>query len=385
MRNWKLNESNFTILDRFKIAKFFIAKSNFWTMDKKVLEFENAMSDFVGSKYAVYVSSGSTANTALAYYLKDTVFTNQKNIVVFPSTTWITSVSPFLREGFEPKFIDISLKDLSMDLDELESFLEGNQQKIACVFISSLLGLCPDVKRLKSIQAKYKVKIMLDNCENTFSTYKNKNISSYFTSTTSTYFGHQIQSIEGGFVFTNSEKERDYFTMCRNHGLTRSLKNREKYENQLVDPKFDFNILGNNFRNTELNAYVGMLDLARVEIYKSKRFNLYHQFINSLQNTDTIASFDCSKEYVNYPFCIPLIFKDKNSKDKIQKYCDENSVESRPIISGNLLRQTCLKKKGNYKKFKNSEILNNNGFYVGLHNKIKENQINKLAKEINKL
>lgn len=385
MKKWKLNESNFTILDRFKIAKFFISKNNFWTMDTKVQDFEKEMADFIGVKHAIYVSSGSTANTALAYYVKDNLATSKKNTIVLPSTTWITSVSPFLREGLNPSFIDISLNDLSMDLDKLENLLKQKADEIACVFVTSLLGISPDVKRIKALQSKYKVRFMLDNCENTFSTYKGKNISSYFTSTTSTYFGHQIQSVEGGFIFTNSDKEKDYFLMCRNHGMTRSLDKPQKYQNKLVDSKFDFNLLGNNFRNTEPNAYIGSLDLKRVNIYKSKRLNSYIYFKSLTEDNQAIIHFENEQDYVNYFFCIPLIFKDKKNKDKIQKYCNNNAIESRPIISGNLLRQTCLKGLGSYKKYKNSELLNNNGFYVGLHNKVKECQIRDLAKEINKL
>jgi CDP-6-deoxy-D-xylo-4-hexulose-3-dehydrase len=68
--NWKLNESSFDILDKLKICKFILFDS-FWTMNKNVLQFENKMANYIGSKYSVFVSSGSTANTILAYYLKD--------------------------------------------------------------------------------------------------------------------------------------------------------------------------------------------------------------------------------------------------------------------------------------------------------------------------
>ena len=55
----------------------------------------------------------------------------------------------------------------------------------------------------------------------------------FFTSTTSTYFGHMLQSVEGGFVFTNDEKEYELLNMIRNHGMYRHLplENQEKYKN----------------------------------------------------------------------------------------------------------------------------------------------------------
>jgi CDP-6-deoxy-D-xylo-4-hexulose-3-dehydrase len=61
-------------------------------------------------------------------------------------------------------------------------------------------------------------------------------------------------------------------------------------------------------------------------------------------------------------------------------FCKENHIETRPIISGNLLKQTCYKKYDNYKNFKNSEFLHTHGFYIGIYPKLSEKQINILKK-----
>lgn len=344
-------------------------------MSDEVINFETKMAQYVGSKYAVFVSSGSTANGLLAMYLKD--FFATKKTVVFPSTTWITSVSRFIREGFTPHFIDISMKDLSMDLDKLEAYLQKNKSKVACVFITSLLGFSPDIKRLKYIEKKYKVKVMMDNCESTFTTYDSKNISSYFTSTTSTYFGHHLQSVEGGFVFTNDESEYEYFLMSRNHGMTRSLsKNKEKYINPDVDSRFDFRFLGDNYRNTNINAFIGQLDFARIDKYVEIRKDLYDYFYESCASTDVIT---IKRKEEDVPFSLPFVLPSKKDRMQIQKYCQENGIENRPIISGNLLRQSCLKKYGVPTKYKTSELLHHRGLYVGLHSKVSKEDIRKFT------
>jgi len=200
---WKLNTNHFTFWDRLKICGFFLNTKNFWTYGKQVQLFEQKMAEYVGVKYALFVSSGSTANTLLAYYL-DQVETKKK--IIFPSVTWSTSVTPFIKCGFEPVFVDINLNDLSMDLDQVEKILKEDND-VSTIFITSLLGIAPDIDKLIYLKNKYNVKIMMDNCESTFTKYKGRNISSFFTSTTSTYFGHLLQSVEGGFVFTNDEKE----------------------------------------------------------------------------------------------------------------------------------------------------------------------------------
>ena len=315
---WPLNDSNFTFLDRLKIAKFFLTKSKRWTMSDEVEEYERLMRGYTNNLHAVFVSSGSTANTILAMYLKDTVYSKEKNTIVFPSTTWITSVSPFVREGFTPHFIDISPTDLAMDLYQLEEYLEKNSNTVACVFVTSLLGFSPDIDRLKRIEKQYGVRVMLDNCESTLTSYKGKNISAHFTSTTSTYFGHLLQSVEGGFIFTNNAEEYEYFLMARNHGMVRGLKqNHDKYRNVDVDARFDFHFFGNNFRNTDINAYIGQLDFKRIKKYTRKRRELYSLFEVAIQNVSFMRAIHMKEHHYldqDVPFCIPLIFSNETYK-----------------------------------------------------------------------
>lgn len=379
--DWPLNISNFSQFDKLKICAFFL-RPNFWTQADKVVEFEKTFAKYVGVNHALFVSSGSAANTILAMYLKDTC---EKRKVVFPSTTWITSVSPFIREGFSPVFVDVNLHDFSIDLNELEKILQQQAEEIACVFFTSLLGYTPNVGKIKDLCGKYKVKVMMDNCENTFGLYDNQNISSFFTSTTSTYFGHQIQSVEGGFVFTNDDDIYEYGLMARNHGMTRSLGNvSSKYSNPLVDPKFEFQILGNNFRNTNINAYIGTLDFQRVKEYEEKRIINYIHFLENL-DLERFYLPPIREKCVDYPFALPIICKTKELKVKALGLCDSLKIESRPIISGNLLRQNAFKQYDIYEKFKNSELLNENGFYVGLHNQVKQGQIENLCQGLNNI
>lgn len=391
--DWYLNINQFTFSDKIKICKFILNSKNRWTQDSQVKFFEKEMAKVIGSKYAVFLSSGSTANTLLAQYIKDTSKNfNKKNIIVLPSTTWQTSCSPWIREGFTPKFIDISLNNFCIDKYKLLKYVKENYNEIACIFPTSLIGFVQDMDFYKNLEKKYNVKICFDNCENTLGNFDNKNISSYFTSTTSTYFGHQIQSVEGGFIFTNSEKEYDYFLMNRNHGMVRSLnvyeRNSVNYSNKNVDPLFDFYSLGNNFRNSDIHAFIGRLDLKRFENYKKTRKKLYELFKNKLNlNKFYLPEEKCFKKE-NVPFCLPIIVKNRNIKllNKCKDFCKKAKIESRPIISGYLGYQTCYKQFfKNEKEYKNSIYIHKYGFYVGLHPKIKEKDILFLTNYLNSL
>ena len=399
MYKWPLNVSNVSWFDRLKICGFFLNPKNFWTQNKNVQEFEWEMAKFVEFKYAVFTSNGSTSNTILAMYLRDKLKkeNNKRNIIVLPSTTWNTSCSPWIREGFEPYFIDISLDNFGMDLDRLSQFLKLNHEKVAAIFPTCLLGFNIEYKKLCILKVMYpKIEIFIDQCENNFGRFDNySSLVRSFTSTTSTYMGHEIQSVEGGFIFTNDKYEYQQFLIHRNHGMTRSVDNLYKHNdnpflNPDVDPRFDFYSLGNNFRNSDIHALIGLLDIKRVYKYIAKRRKLYGFFQSNLNKNRYILPQDSlDKNYsVRVPFCLPIICKGENFKErlgKIKDYCEDNLIETRPIISGFLGYQTAYKGLMDEQDYPNSVYLHNNGIYVGLHTKLKKKQVLKLVEFLNKV
>ena len=372
--SWPLSIPQFSWKDKLKFVKFLLTNDR-WTQGTIVEDFECAMADYVGTRYAVFTSSGSTANTLLAMYLQDFTLSS-RDTIVFPSTTWITSVSPFAREGFKLDFIDISLRDFSMDLDKLEDYLNKNHSHVVCVFVTSLIGFTPDILKMLELSDKYNVRFMMDNCENTLGRVNGYNISSFFTSTTSTYFGHQIQSVEGGFVFTNYEHERDYFLMARNHGMLRHLPPEQQalYRNKSVDGRFDFHMMGNNFRNTNINAFLGLCDLKRANQYFETRRKLYSIFRDKLKHYLIFPHEKSGTEHA--PFCLPIVVCPTyaNRLEALKRLCRVCAIETRPIISGNLLRQTCLNRP-DFWTYTGSEYLHQYGFYIGLHGSTTENDV----------
>lgn len=375
--NWKLNDNNFTFLDRLKICKFFLNPKNFWTYGKYVKKYESEMAKYVGVKHALFVSSGSTANTIIAYYLSSIT---KKNKIIFPALTWTTSISPFIKCGFEPIFVDIDMDNLSASISDIESILKDNNDVAAC-FITSILGNSPKINELLDLQRKYNVKIYLDNCESTLTSYNNKNISSYFTSTTSTYFGHLLQSVEGGFIFTNDDIECDMFNMIRNHGMYRHLEpdRQQPYKNPNVDSMFDFYCIGNNFRNTDIHAFIGLLDFKRKDKYIKHRLECYKLFFN---NINKFKYYILPYNSENVLMSLPIVCKDKHVLNKLKQYCKHTGIEYRPIISGNLLKQTAYKKYS-VNTYKNADNIHDFGVYIGLHYGVTKSQIKEFCNDIN--
>ena len=128
---------------------------------------------------------------------------------------------------------------------------------------------------------------------------------------------------------------------------------------------------------------MGLLDFERIYDYIIRRIELYNLYSSYLDTKKyLLPAFDSHVSSVG--FCLPIISKKRKLK-LIKKYLEEEGIEYRPIISGNLLRHTCYKTYDNYKNFKNAEYLHKNGLYVGLHSGVKESQILKLVDFLNSL
>jgi CDP-6-deoxy-D-xylo-4-hexulose-3-dehydrase len=161
----------------------------------------------------------------------------------------------------------------------------------------------------------------------------------------------------------------------------------KKINNPKVDSLFDFYSLGDNYRSSDLNAFIGQLDFNRIDVYTNSRKKLYSLFKENLDNNKYYLPPDRDK-CSDVPFCIPIIVKDNNKKrlEKALNLCKKLGIEYRPIVSGFLGYQTCYKEYfNNEKDYSNSIYLHNYGFYIGLYHGIKPSLIIKLANILNNL
>lgn len=379
MYNWPLNICNFSFWEKLKVARFILSGDRY-TQGAEVAKMEELWKRIAGTKYAILTSSGSTANSLISHYLKDTYGLDRPNIV-FSAVTWTTNISPFIREGFNPIFIDVSLKDFSINLNLLEKTLQKYDGTILAIFVTSLLGFSPDFWKLIQLANKYNVLLYHDGCESAQTERNGQNILSMATSTVSSYLGHHFNSIEGGCILTNSEQERDYFLMGRNHGMTRFAPDPTKYRNLDVNEKFDFYLLGNNYRLNDVLAVFGQIDLKKHEYYKSRRRLLYKLYHDNLDRKKFYLP-DYHSE--NTPFCFPVLVKGDGIED-VRDLLNSTGVENRSFVSGLMLLQTPYKKYGNPSKFPIGNYLHNNALYFGLYPTLEEERVLNLVERLNEL
>ncbi|MDR3243701.1 MAG: aminotransferase class V-fold PLP-dependent enzyme, partial [Elusimicrobiota bacterium] len=126
------------------------------------LEFEYQFALWQGSKYAVFVNSGSSANLLIAQALLESKFLHNKRVIV-PAVSWCTTVTPFIQLGFEVSLCDCDRDDLGFDIKHFESLCV--KEKPALAVLVNVLGHPNKIDEILEICKKYDVLLVEDSCE----------------------------------------------------------------------------------------------------------------------------------------------------------------------------------------------------------------------------
>ena len=374
---WKLQENVIDETD-IEILIDFIRHTKRFTQFEKVREFEKEYSRWLDTKYCVYVNSGSSANLLLIAALKELYQWGPDDEIIVPAVTWVTNVSPVMQCGLKPVFVDINLRDLSFDYDKLESAITSRTKAI---FVTHLIGFPADINKIRDVIGNRDILILEDCCESHGATIDNRKIGNFgIGSSFSFYWGHHITSVEGGVVCTNNEDLYKLVVLKRSHGLARELPGHyhEDIKNLHPDMNFDFLFLtdGYNFRNTEFNAVLGLNQLGKIDRFIEIRNNNYERFLKICEpyEKDLILFRNSGIS----SFVLPFLFRRKGIIKDFLKVLSANGIESRPIISGNLLVQPFLKQYYKPNDFPNADLLHSNGCYIGNNQFVNDDRLNRI-------
>jgi CDP-4-dehydro-6-deoxyglucose reductase, E1 len=388
--NHSLMNNNITTSDRDVLIKF-IKKTDYFTNGKKVKEFEKKWSEWVGTKYSVFVNSGSSANLLSISYIKSLY--KDGEIIVSP-LNWVSDITSILYNGFKPRFVDVNLETLSMDIDKI---IKSINKKTRAILITHILGFNGLKKELLDICKKKKILLIEDVCESHGASFKEKKLGSWGNlSNFSFYYAHHLSTIEGGMVCTNDKKIYEKIRIMRGHGMLREStdnnykkKIAKKYSN--LNEKFIFIEPGYNFRSTELNAVIGINQLKRLD-YNNKLRNKNHEyFLKNLNKDKYFTDFNLEGSS-NYAFVI--IFRKKFQKisfrNKFENKLLKFGIEFRRGTSGggNQLKQPYLAKFIKMKKkeinnFPNTDIIHSFGYYIGNYPNLSKSKILDICKILN--
>jgi len=351
------------------------------------LELEQKWSDWIGTKYSVFCNSGSSANLLmLSAYIENTRMQKDRNKlkIVVPSVSWATDLAPIIQLGLTPILCDCNLNDLSIDLDHLNEIITSHG-KIDALLLVSVLGLVPKMDKIQDICDKHDIVLLEDSCESMGSKHKGQNLGTFGSmSSFSTFFGHHISTIEGGFVSTNDKELYDLLLSLRSHGWDRDLD--KKSQNKLRDAwdvsgfesLYTFYYPGYNLRSTDLNAFIGIGQIDNLNewgLVREKNFRLYQRLIHN--------DYWKPKLYPNSfvsNFAYPIIHPARN---EIAQQLQNNSVEVRPLVCGSMGNQPFYKKRYGKIKLPNADKIDEYGLYVPNNPKLTENEVTIIADIVN--
>ncbi|MBB1442423.1 MULTISPECIES: DegT/DnrJ/EryC1/StrS aminotransferase family protein [Pseudoalteromonas] len=370
-----------------------VIDSDMFTMGKEVAQYEEDFAKFFGSKYALMVSSGSTANllmiASLFFTKNESLKLKRGDEVIVPAVSWSTTYFPLQQYGLKVKFVDIDRKTLNMDLDKLEAAITDKTRAILSV---NLLGNPNDFNRMNEIIADRNIFVLEDNCESMGATLNGKQAGTYgVMGTFSSFFSHHIATMEGGCVVTDDEELYHILLCIRAHGWTRNLPKFNKVSGEKSDDAFEesfkFMLPGYNVRPLEMSGALGIEQLKKLPRFidmrreNAKLFqSLFadHPFIDIQQETGSSSWFGFS-----------LILKENApySRADLVKLLTENGIECRPIVTGNFLKNKEVLEYFDYEvsgTLEAAEYLDINGLFVGNHQNGIKKEIELLSKLLNK-
>lgn len=339
-----------------------------------VVEFEKKFAAYVGTKHCVMVNSGSSANLLMAYSLLEGNYLKNKKVVV-PAVSWITTLSPFLQFGFEVLLCDSNDRNLGIDTIQLEQlFIKENPALLILVHVLAHLNDMDEINRLCE---QYNVLLIEDACEalGTSSSDNKRAGSLSLAGSFSFYYGHHISTIEGGAVTTNDTKLYNLMLSIRSHGWSRDVDEfyreqwKKEYSIDEVREFYTFYYPGFNLRSTDLNAFLGLSQLERIDEIVSVRQNNYNLYSKYLEGKYWKQESQFSQLS---SFAYGTIVE---NREEVFNHLKKNNIEVRPLICGSMGKQPFWIKKFGYEALKVADVVHDYGLYLPNHLYIDEEKI----------
>lgn len=356
------------------------------TMSLRTEKFEKQFAKYVGSKYAVMVNSGSSANLLSVFVAKHLNNIKFGDEAIISSVCWSTSLWPLVQAGLKPVFVDVNVKNFNASIDQIKAKIT---KKTKIIMLIHVLGTCLNISKIQKIFKNKKIIVIEDTCESLGTKYKNKCLGTFGDfGTYSFYYSHQITSGEGGMIVTNIKKNYEMLKIMRAHGWDRDINKKNK-------KNFNFINMGFNLRPLEISAGIASNQLKRLKNFSKIRNKNRVKIINSIRkhtNWDNQFYFVETEKYLKPSwFGLPLLLNKKYLpyRSLILKNLKNNGIETRPIISGNFLNQKAAKiykLNSNNEKFPNADYVEKAGFFIGLHTyKINNKMLKFLSNQLLKI
>ncbi len=301
-------------------------------------KFEDAWGRWLGMPYSVFNNSGSSANLLMYETLR--LSGRLKNMkVIVPSVGWVTSIAPAIQFGFQPIMCEADPDTFGLDLNHLETLLK--KHKPSTVLLVQVLGVPHKMSELMALKRKYGFFLLEDACAAIGAAYKGRNVGTFGDmSSFSFYFGHQMSTIEGGMVSTRDKQFRNLLLMLRSHGWGKDLPKADykalirKYKIDDFHSPFVFFIPGYNLRSTDLSAFLGIRQVAKLDWIISRRQENHAHYMKHLGGAVYVQRPEPGSTICSIHF--GALAKDTAQRKRIVNALVSHGVETRIFSAGNL-------------------------------------------------
>ena len=364
-----------------------VIDSNHFTMGEEVAAFEMQFASYFGSRYAVMVNSGSSANLLMTAALFFTTDKRHKlhadDEIIVPAVGWSTTYFPLHQYGLQLKFVDIDLHTLNYDLGALKAAIT---EKTRAIMVVNLLGNPNDFSQIEEIICQRDIVVLEDNCESMGATFSGRQAGTFGTvGSFSCFFSHHISTMEGGMVLTDDEELYHVMLSLRSHGWTRNLPKFNSVTGEKSDDPFEeswrFVLPGYNLRPTELSGALGTAQLHKLpDLVAGRRANGFLLQTALSDHPDLMIQSEIGNSSW-FGFSLVIRRASKMQRASLISSLVNLGFELRPIVSGNFLKNDVVK----YFKYsisgsvKNAEYIDKMGVFIGNHHYPLDDAIEALA------
>lgn len=347
-----------------------VVDSGMFSMGKEVFAFEEQFARHVGSKHAVMVNSGSSANLlaiAVMTLRKERPLRRGDEVIV-PAVSWSTTYSPLQQYGMKLVFVDVDAQTLNFDLDALASAVTDRTRAI---FAVNLLGNPNDFDRIRAITGKRDIALLEDNCESMGALFRGKQAGTFgLMGTYSSFFSHHISTMEGGVLVTDDEECWHLALSVRAHGWTRNLPEKNLLCQKAEDPfleSFRFILPGYNLRPLEMSGAIGQDQMRKLpEFVRIRRENAAH-FLSLFGDDER---FSVQREIGQSSwFGFSLVRRDgrRFERSDVVQRLRKNGIECRPVVCGNFARHAAIAYYDHVipRPLVNADRVHDHGLFVG--------------------
>ena len=280
---------------------------------KFINQFENSFSEYIGVKHSAAVCNGTVAIHLALLALG----IGEGDEVIVPSFTYIASVNAIKYTGAKPVFVDSDLTTWQLDAKKIEEKITSKTKAIMPVH---LYGQPCEMSSIMKIANEYKLLVVEDCAEAFGSLYKGEHVGSFGVISTFSFFGNKtITTGEGGMVVTNDSSLIEKVIHLKGQGLA---KDREYYHD----------IIGYNYRMTNICAAIGSAQLERADELIEKKIRVAKWYKNKLSGVPVV--FHSEVGDVRHSFwMVSVLLKDSAEREKIREYLKQNGIETRPTFN----------------------------------------------------